>query len=71
MTNNNTTRLTQAMFDPSLHCNPIQFANGLANSIRSNEAKSMLWILIAQSYGQLATVSLTDEWSRLEKEICS
>lgn len=67
-------RLQAAMFDPCFPCNPIPFALGLAehvkahgsDSIKSDEAKRILWILIAQAYGQLARVDLCDEWSRLE-----
>jgi hypothetical protein len=67
--------LTQAMFSPSFPINPIPFAKGLAelvrkegtNSIQSDEAKSILWVLMAQAYGQLATIDLHSEWSRLDK----
>jgi hypothetical protein len=56
-------------------CNPIPFANGLAehvkdngtDSIKSDQAKRVLWILMAQAYGQLATIDLCDEWDRLTK----
>jgi hypothetical protein len=67
--------LTQAMFSPSFPGNPIPFAKGLVelvrsegtNSIQTDEAKSILWILMAQAYGQLATIDLHTEWSRLDK----
>lgn len=56
-------------------CNPIPFATGLADhvrkhgtdSIKSDEAKCLLWILMSQAYGQLATIDLCDEWDRLVK----
>jgi hypothetical protein len=56
-------------------CNPIPFANGLAehvkdngtDSIKSDQAKRILWILMSQAYGQLATIDLWDEWDRLTK----
>jgi hypothetical protein len=56
-------------------CNPIPFANGLAehvkdhgtDSIKSDQAKRILWILMSQAYGQLATIDLCDEWDRLVK----
>lgn len=63
------------MFSPSFPINPIPFAEGLAKlvrlegtgSITSDEAKSILWVLMAQAYGQLTTIDLCDEWSRLYK----
>jgi hypothetical protein len=66
-------KLRDAMFDVSMPVNPIPFANGLADlvrengtmSIQSDDAKRILWVLIAQSYGCLATVSLDEEWDRL------
>jgi len=65
--------LTTAMFDTSFPCNPIPFARGLANfikdngtdSIKSDDAKQMLWVLVAQAYGQMGTVDLSKEWTRL------
>ena len=67
--------LSQAMFSSSFPCNPIPFAQGLAelvksegtDSIKGDTAKSILWVLMAQAYGQLATVDLCDEWQRLDK----
>ncbi len=67
--------LTTAIESPSFPCNPIPFANGLADlvrdngtdSIKSDDAKRILWILMAQSYGQLATIDLCDEWDKLTK----
>lgn len=67
-------RLQTAMFDNCFPCNPIPFANGLAehvrkhgaDSIKSDEAKRILWVLMAQAYGQLASIDLSSEWSRLE-----
>lgn len=66
--------LQTAMFSPSFPCNPIPFAQGIADfvkqhgtdSIQSDEAKRMLWVLIAQAYGQLARVDLMDEYTRLD-----
>jgi hypothetical protein len=56
-------------------CNPIPFANSLADhvrefgtdSIKTDDAKKILWILMGQAYGQLATIDLSDEWDRLTK----
>lgn len=64
-----------AIESESFPCNPIPFANGLADhvrengsdSIKSDEAKRILWILMGQAYGQLATIDLCDEWDRLTK----
>jgi len=66
--------IDSAMFSPSLPCNPTPFAIGLksyvmehgTSSIQSDGAKRILWVLMAQAYGCLATISLTDEWSRLD-----
>ncbi len=74
MKDNELKRLTGAMFCSSLPCNPIPFARGLADlvsdngtdAIRSSDAKRILWVLMAQAYGSIATVSLTDEWSALD-----
>lgn len=54
--------LSQAMFENSLPCNPIPFANGLVKGckengtdwIQSNTAKRILFILIQQAYGTAA-----------------
>jgi len=68
-------KVDQAMFDSSFPVNPIPFAKGLADYVRENgtdsikgdTARRILWVLMAQSYGQLASVDLCSEWSRLEK----
>ena len=59
----------------SFPCNPIPFANSLADhvrvfgtdSIKTDDAKKILWILMGQAYGQMATIDLNDEWDRLTK----
>lgn len=33
--------------------------------IKSDEAKALLWVLMSQSYGQLAVIDLSNEWERL------
>lgn len=63
-------RVKNAMFSSSFPCNPKPFANALfenfdAESIKSDEAKQILWVLMAQAYGQLATIDLHNEWRRL------
>ena len=66
----------KALESEAFPCNPIPFANALAehviefgtDSIKSDEAKRILWILMGQAYGQLATIHLCDEWDRLIKE---
>ena len=70
-------RLTEAMFDTSMPVNPIPFAMGLSDfikdegtsAIKGDRARAMLWVLMAQSYGDLATIDLCDEWRRLCKVI--
>lgn len=68
-------RLTEAMDETCFPCNPIPFANGLAEGCRqhgsdftkSDEGKRILWILMAQAYGQLGTIDLCAEWRRLSR----
>jgi hypothetical protein len=68
-------RVYDAIEDDSFPGNPIPFANGLADhvrehgtdSIRSDDAKRILWILMGQAYGQVAKIDLVDEWNRLTK----
>ena len=68
--------LTNAMFDPSFPCNPLSFLIGLteyvrenwSDSIKDSNAQKMLWVVIAQSYGQLANVDLMNEYTKLDKE---
>jgi len=58
-------------------CNPIPFATALAahvrefgtDSIKSDDAKKILWILMGQAYGQLATIDMCDEWDRLSATV--
>ena len=73
MTDQQRNNLTTAMFSSSFPINPIPFANGLSemvmsegtDAIESNDAKRILWVLMAQAYGQLATIDLSNEWERL------
>jgi len=73
MTSETRKNLTTAMFSPSFPVNPIPFANGISemvmnggtDAIESDEVKKVLWVLMAQAYGQMATIDLSDEWSRL------
>jgi hypothetical protein len=68
-------RAITAMFDNSFPVNPIPFALTLAKMcktggtdiIQTDEARMVLWTLMAQSYGQLTTVGLYEEWSRLHE----
>lgn len=68
-------KLTEAFLDQSFPGNPLPFLNGIAehvrengtDSIQSDEVKKVLWVVMAQAYGQCATIDLMDEWSRLEK----
>ena len=69
-------KVITAMFNNSFPVNPIPFALTLAkmikeggtDTIKSDEARMVLWTLVAQSYGQLAEISLFDEWSRLHEK---
>ncbi len=79
MTEQQRKNLTTAMFNSSFPVNPIPFANGLSeivmnegtDTMQTDEVKRILWVLMAQAYGQMATIDLGDEWDRLyqaEKE---
>ncbi len=67
------TQICTALDCPSFPGNPIPFATALADlvrecgtdSIKGDEAKRILWILMSQAYGQMSTVDLSDEWDRL------
>ncbi len=73
MTDQERNNLTTAMFSSSFPVNPLPFANGVfdlvkeqgTDAIKSDEAKRVLWVLMAQAYGQMATIDLSDEWDRL------
>jgi hypothetical protein len=73
MTDQERNNLTTAMFNTSFPVNPIPFANGISeivmsegtDTIESDEVKKLLWVLMAQAYGQMATIDLCDEWTRL------
>jgi len=73
MTDQQRNNLTTAMFSSSFPINPIPFANGISemvmdggtDAIESDEVKRVLWVLMAQAYGQMATIDLSDEWDRL------
>lgn len=66
-------RVDTAIFSESFPVNPIPFAKGIADhvrengtdSIQSDTAKRILWILMSQAYGQIATIDLCAEWDRL------
>jgi hypothetical protein len=63
-------RIKDAMFANSMPCNPKPFAHALAEnfdsaSIKTDEAKQLLWVLMAQAYGELATIDLYEEYKRL------
>jgi|ETNvirenome_6_85_1030632.scaffolds.fasta_scaffold29331_4 hypothetical protein len=57
----------------SMACNPLPFLHGIAelvrdtgtDAIQGDDAKRMLWMVIAQAYGQMEQVDLCEEWSRL------
>jgi hypothetical protein len=67
--------LHESMFSESFPCNPRPFLTGLnefvtangTDSLKSDEAKQILWTIIAQAYGQLTTIDMADEWTRLNK----
>ena len=68
--------LSEAMFESALPCNPIPFANAIAEGckekgsdyIKTDEAKRLLWILNVLAYGELSTIDLPKEYEVLERE---
>lgn len=67
--------LFTAFKQDSFPVNPQPFANAIAAGckefgtdwIRSDEARALLFVLMAQSHGQLARINLFEEWARLNK----
>jgi len=64
-----------AMFSECLPVNPTPFLikatelireNG-TDYIKSDQIKAILWVVLAQSYGQLALIDLSKEWDRLSQ----
>ena len=64
-----------AMFQTCLPVNPLPFLSKAAELIRENDTdyvrsdkvKAVLWIVLAQAYGQLAVIDLNKEWDRLKQ----
>lgn len=64
-----------AMFCEAFPCNPRPFLRQLDKDIErhgtgfieTDEAKRILWVIIALAYGQLATVQLVTEYDRLRR----
>lgn len=68
----NLERAKSAMFARSLPCNPKPFAYALAEhfdsvSIKSDDAKMVLYTLMQMAYGELATINLYEEYKRLSE----
>ena len=63
-----------ALFEEALPVNPLPFLSRIielikekgTDHIRSDEVKALLWVVMAQSHGQLATIDLCEEWDRLK-----
>jgi len=66
--------LSNAMYAPSMPCNPIPFANGLicgckeygTDFIQTKEAKRLLWLLNAMAYGQTFNINSINEYNTLK-----
>lgn len=64
--------IDKALFLDAFPCNPLPFLTALwehvkengTNSIQDDKAKRILWVIMGQSYGQLARINLCDEWDR-------
>ncbi len=73
-TETNLTDLSLAMFAASFPCNPLPFLNGLIDGckvygsdyMKTDEGKRILFVLIAQSYGQLFNIDSLTEFSKLK-----
>ena len=71
-------RIITAFAGTSFPINPIPFSNAISDfvrengtdSIQSDKAKAILWVLIAMAYGQMANIDLPDEWTRLFSILC-
>jgi hypothetical protein len=71
------TELTNAFRRPSFPCNPIPFANALAEGVKANgtdwiktdEARAILFILIGQAHGQLFNVDCLQEFNHLNRSL--
>jgi hypothetical protein len=66
--------LSRAMFNNSFPCNPLPFLIGLIEGVKNYgtdylktvEAQRILFVVIAQSYGQLFDIDSLTEFSRLK-----
>lgn len=69
--------LTQAMFLQSMPCNPLPFLHGMIEhirehgtaSVRSDEVKSMLWIVNHLAYPSGIKIDFYEEYERLKKSL--
>ena len=67
----------KAMFQPSLPCNPIPFANRIielvkgngTDFIKSDECKACLFILNSLAYNQLFSIDSITEYGELDKSL--
>jgi len=72
---NELNELSSAMFNTSFPCNPNPFLNGLKEGIKANgmdwiksdQAKKILYVLIAQSHGQAFNIDSFTEYTNLNK----
>lgn len=71
----NTHDESMAMFSDAFPCNPRPFLRALGERIEkhgtgfieTDEAKRILWVVLSQAYGQLATIDLCAEYTRLRE----
>ena len=64
-----------AMFSEFLPVNPLPFLIKATELIRENgpdyiqsdQIKAILWVVLTQSYGQMASIDLSEEWDRLSQ----
>ena len=65
-----------AIHSPAFPCNPRPFARRIdelcradSGAIRGPACQACLWVLMGQSFGQMATIDLCDLWTKLVAEI--
>lgn len=60
---------------PAMPCNPRPFLRKMmelceehgTGAVKRSDFQACLWVVMSQSYGQMAEINLSDEWSRLYK----
>jgi hypothetical protein len=70
-----TLQAIQAFRSPAMPSNPRPFAAALSDvladghAITSPEARAVLWVLMCQSFGQMARIDLDAMWDTLNEKV--